>query len=521
MYPYTLSKNNNLKDKVSQNYDPCKYAAIYSRKSIKNSNYSLEYQIEVCKKKINDENLILHKVYQEEVSGNISYLERKEFKNLLNDLYAGMFKTVVVIRMDRLSRRIDDFLKIQSIFKKNDIRVIYVNECELNIFDKSYMSKFIQNIVMSVSTFEPDNIAAKTRAGKERKRQKGEYSHGKSVPYGLIYDQEKKSYTVDKEEAENIKKIFEIYYDNIDRVNKNDDNGKIFRKNDLINLIKEKVIINDRNITQLFIDSIIERPIYAKKMLINSNIKLKDMLYYDEKKKNFDISENNLIECTNINEAIIDVDYWKKVVVEKLVKESKNKKEVPEYLFKKLLYCDICNKRLINFIGENQYTCRKGCTSLTQAEILKLLIPKLIYDSSNSDIKNKIEDKIKRLQNEINSKKRNISSINTKIREKVHLLINDPNNTGLYDELKELKNNKSAYNNKISKLGQILRELTYRYENLNVFKFEMSSIDDEDIKFLTERWRDLHELLSNLVYKVVIKKSNKNEYSIKTIYTEK
>ncbi|WP_427340448.1 hypothetical protein [Caloranaerobacter sp. DY30410] len=80
---------------------------------------------------------------------------------------------------------------------------------------------------------------------------------------------------------------------------------------------------------------------------------------------------------------------------------------------------------------------------------------------------------------------------------------------------------KIACDKEISKLGRLLRELIYRYENLNIFKFEMSNISDEDIKFFIERWRELHELLSNPVHKVVINKSSKNGYSIETIYTEK
>lgn len=514
-------KNAAIKDKENEKYDPYRYAAIYARKSIKNSNYSLEYQIEVCSKKIKDENLILYKVYKEEVSGNKSYLERKEFVNLLNDLYAGMFKTVVVIRMDRLSRRIDDFLRIQSIFKKHEIRTIYVNESELNIFDKSYMSKFIRNIIMSVSTFEPDNISEKTKAGKQKKRERGEYSHGKYVPYGLEYIKENKSYIVNEDEAENIRKIFKIYYENIDKVGKKDNNGKTFTKNSLVKLIKEEIKIDNRNISQNFIESIIKRPIYAKKLPIDSNIKLKDMLYYDVKRNKYDLNEKDLIECTNINDAIIDIDSWKKVVVKTLVKEIKGKREAPEYLFKKLLYCGICNKRLKKFIGNEYYTCNKGCTKLTQDEILKMLIPKLIHDCNNEDIKNKIKAEIKRLEKEINNKKKNIANTNAKIREKIHLLINNPNNKGLHDELKNLNEEKIACNKEISKLGRLLRELIYRYENLNIFKFEMSNIDDEDIKFFIERWRELHELLSNLVHKVVINKSNKNGYSIETIYTEK
>jgi len=80
----------------------------------------------------------------------------------LNDMYAGMFKTVVVIRMDRLSRRIDDFMKIKNIFKAHDVNVIYVKEPQLNFNEENYISNFIQNMVMAVSTFEPDNIADRT-----------------------------------------------------------------------------------------------------------------------------------------------------------------------------------------------------------------------------------------------------------------------------------------------------------------------------------------------------------------------
>ncbi|WP_427340449.1 PD-(D/E)XK nuclease family protein [Caloranaerobacter sp. DY30410] len=155
----------------------------------------------------------------------------------------------------------------------------------------------------------------------------------------LKYIKENKSYIVNEDEAENIRKIFKIYYENIDKVGKKDNNGKTFTKNSLVKLIKEEIKIDNRNISQNFIESIIKRPIYAKKLPIDSNIKLKDILYYDVKRNKYDLNEKDLIECTNINDAIIDIDFWKKIVVKALVKEIKGKRKAPEYLFKKLLYC--------------------------------------------------------------------------------------------------------------------------------------------------------------------------------------
>lgn len=512
-------KNTNSK---KYSYNPYRYAAIYARQSIQNDSYSIPTQIDDCKKKIQNENLILYKVYEEKASGNISYLERKAFTNLLSDLYSGMFKTVVVVRMDRLSRRIDDFLRIKSIFKKHDVRVIYVNESELNIFDKSYMSKFIQNIIMSVSTFEPDNISMKTSIGKKNKRERGEYSHGRTVPYGLIYDKTKKHYYVNKEEAENIRKIFEIYNENIDKVGTKDKNGKKFTKTYLVELIKSEVNIEGRKVIQSLIEGIVQRPIYAGYILLNSEIKLIDML--EEENGKYKLNEDNLIDCTNLEGAkenpIIDKEFRKKVVVKKLTKDIKDKKEVSKYLFKKLLYCGNCSKRIVKYINYDEYICVNKCIQLTEDEIMKLLIPKLVKDSNDEHIKKKIDDKIGTIKVEITNKKKCFNNTEIEIKKLVEKFILDPNCKELREEIIKLNKRKESYKKELSNLGDILGKLINRKKNLDIFKFQMSELDDEDKKNLADKWEELHELISNMVQKVVIKKSSQDEHSIETFYTE-
>jgi len=191
---------------------PEECAAIYGRISGKHDSFSIESQLEACKQKALAENLIVYRAYYDEKSARqIHFHEREGFKNLLADLEAGMFKTVIITRRDRLSRRIDDFMQIRKIFEHHGIRVIYSTEGDFGSSDKSYITSFIENMLMAISTLEPEYISERADAGRKHLREQGIYQTSK-VPYGYIRDNtEKHKYHMDKNQALIIKKIFQLF----------------------------------------------------------------------------------------------------------------------------------------------------------------------------------------------------------------------------------------------------------------------------------------------------------------------
>ncbi|MEJ8554839.1 recombinase family protein [Tepidibacter sp. Z1-5] len=254
-------KPSNTNDLSDKEFNPYEYAAIYARTSIKAENNSISNQIYDCKLKLDDENIKLYNVYQDKISGKkIHFNQRPGFKQLLSDMEADMFKTLIVSRRDRLSRREDDSVRLKRLFKKSNVRVIYVNEFELNNSSQDYISNFIDNMMIAIGSLEPDKISEKTAAGRKYIREKGLYSSGRKCPYG--YTKSKKHvYIKHEDQAPIVRKIFNLYL----KVNSKEYNNKNYK---MKNLLEE---INKLDSTKKFVHntiySIIDRPLYANLML--------------------------------------------------------------------------------------------------------------------------------------------------------------------------------------------------------------------------------------------------------------
>ena len=126
-----MSNNIESKNKTSDNYTPAphEYAAIYARKSTKLENNSIPSQIEIAKRKIEENNLFLYDIYYDEESATKYHpLHRQGFKKLLYDAEMNKFKTVIVYRRDRLARRVENLLEIKQKFKELGIKIIYSND---------------------------------------------------------------------------------------------------------------------------------------------------------------------------------------------------------------------------------------------------------------------------------------------------------------------------------------------------------------------------------------------------------
>lgn len=494
---------------VQPEYDPTCYAAIYARRSNKNESFSTESQIEDCKQMIKQEGLLLYKAYMDNETGSANYKKRKEFINLLNDLYAGLFKTLVVVRMDRLTRRIDDFFKIQDILKRHNVRIIYVKEPELNISDKSYMSGFLKNIFMSLSTLEPARIEEKTKQGRKRKREKGYYDSGIYAPYGLERP-DKSNYTVIEELEDIVKEVFDIYSYFIDKVGKVQNDGMIFKMSDLVNEIS-KLDIKDRKISKGFIEGIIERPVYAKLYRVDEKIPWSSMLTWDESKgRNTLLKSKNLISCENIDRAILDEEYWDEVMVKKIEHDIQSKKSPQIYLLKDLLKCGTCNTNIKYYNDLYYYTCSKECVKMPSDKLLKDILTQLILDVNTKDIKSMLKIKIRDVEAQIKKVQRQIYKNQNDRRRLIRILIQDPHDTTIINQYKENTSLEKEFKNDINRHGKALRVLEDRVEAVDIFRMQMAdSINTIDIVPLLVNWMPLHHLIENLVERIIIKKLRK------------
>lgn len=379
-YIRNIEKQDKNKEKAPLfNPTPEHYAAIYARISGNNDSFSIPSQIEACKRFIEKENMILYKIYQDKKSARqIHFYERDGFKKLLNDMEAGMFKNLVIIRRDRLSRRIDDFMQLRRIFKKHGVKVFYVKEGNLNFDSSSYITNFLENILMSISTLEPEYIYQRTKGGRQNLRYQGIFQCGKP-PIGYERKKgEKHSYIIHDAQASLVKEIFDKYREFIIENNRSIDHLVAY-----INEFKEnKKLEKPKVINSSFIEKILQRPIYGGKMIIEEDDSIDDCVIWNENSEKYLLDEEKFIECKNFA-PIINWNEWKEIFLHYyLVKNGPLSKE---YLFKNLLFCNTCKSILI--LEDNYYRCPNNCIEKDINKVIEIVLKQIIHEIDSNQLK--------------------------------------------------------------------------------------------------------------------------------------
>ena len=133
--------------------------------------------------------------------------ERPALKRLLEDIADGEVDIVIVYKVDRLSRSLNDFTKVMEVFDENNVNFVSVTQ-QFNT--TSSMGRLTLNILLSFAQFEREIISERTRDKMAAARRKGRYIGGTPV-LGYDVDREKSRLTVNETEAEQVREIYNIY----------------------------------------------------------------------------------------------------------------------------------------------------------------------------------------------------------------------------------------------------------------------------------------------------------------------
>ncbi len=188
--------------------------AIYVRQSIvKEDSISLDTQIESCQKELKKGETF--KVYKDQKSGKDT--NREQFQAMMLDIEEGLIDTVIVYKIDRISRSVYDFGNIMRKFEKYKVEFISVNEK----FDTTTpMGQAMLQIVMVFAELERKTIQMRIVDNYYARGKEGRYLGGKP-PYGfdkekIIMDGKKTyQYIENFEQSELVKEIFRMYHEDI------------------------------------------------------------------------------------------------------------------------------------------------------------------------------------------------------------------------------------------------------------------------------------------------------------------
>jgi site-specific DNA recombinase len=186
--------------------------AVYTRKSseegLEQDFNSLHAQRESCEAFIRSQRAegwrLIETAYDD---GGLSggTLERPALQHLLTDIRERRVDTVVVYKVDRLTRSLMDFAKIVELFDRHGVTFVAITQ-QFNT--TTSMGRLTLNILLSFAQFEREVIGERVRDKIAASKKKGMWMGG-VAPLG--YEVTDRKLTVIPEEAATVRLIFRRY----------------------------------------------------------------------------------------------------------------------------------------------------------------------------------------------------------------------------------------------------------------------------------------------------------------------
>ena len=186
--------------------------AIYTRKSseegLEQSFNSLDAQREACEAFIisqRQEGWRALAAHYDDGGFSGGNMDRPALKRLLEDVEAHKVDTIVVYKVDRLTRSLADFAKIVEAFDARGVSFVSVTQ-QFNT--TSSMGRLTLNVLLSFAQFEREVTGERIRDKIAASKKKGMWMGG-TIPLG--YDVKERKLIVNPEEAKFVRRLFNLY----------------------------------------------------------------------------------------------------------------------------------------------------------------------------------------------------------------------------------------------------------------------------------------------------------------------
>ena len=313
-----------------------KRLALYTRVSTieqSEEGYSIDEQERLLRSWAEKNNYEVYKCYSDRGISRKDIKNRPALKELLKDAEEKKFDMVISWKINRISRKLADVLKIVDILEKNDITFKSYSEP----FETDTPAGKMQFQMMAlIGEFERGTIAQNVKMGMCAKAKSGEWCGGRVLGYDLVpidsqegAKRKKNRLTINEKEAEAVRFIFNEYV-----------NGKGYKAitNQLNKLSYKTKKGNDFSVGS--IREILTNPVYIGKVRYNVR-----QNWSEKRRRN--INANPII-TDGIHEPIIDEGLWDKV---QAIMESKKGKPSRiydgEYPLTGILRCPKCGAGMV------------------------------------------------------------------------------------------------------------------------------------------------------------------------------
>lgn len=440
-------------EKEIYKFNPNHYCAIYARRSNSNEKYKIDNQLQKCRDKAEDLDLIIYNEYSDHESATkFEPLHREGFKQLIYDLKNDKFKTLITFKRDRLARSPLHFKQIQYLLREHGVKVYYAADDE-HQFNDTPSEILMENLIVAFSSLEALTTRYRTQSGKDIQR-KGKIYLSARTPFG--YEKVGKGKTgqfkIVPNEAKFIKELFKL----IDITPEDQLSARFLT--DMLNKKYSKEY--NKTFSQTEIRNYIKQPLYAGYFMREAKSNLETAFYHDETKVLY-IDDSLIQKAVNVDSIISDFDFWKKCLLKiySVMDHSQvSYNQASPSLFKGLLYCSKCKKSI--FLINGRFVCGSKCIDIEKEKLYEhilvtILADILTYENITKYYNAKIDKEfisVRNLEGELASiEKKRDSIILSMIKDNkvYHSELNKINNE--YDilniKLKDIKAKITEYNN--------------------------------------------------------------------------
>ncbi len=313
-----------------------KIIAIYCRVSTDEQaefGYSIDEQKRLLEEWCKANDYIIYKCYSDRGISGKNIKDRPALKELLSDAKEGKFDMVISWKINRVSRKLEDVLKIVNLLEKNDITFKSYSEP----FETDTPAGRMQFQMMAlIGEFERGTIAQNVKMGMIAKAKSGNWCGGRVLGYDLVPNNSpeeekrgKNKLEINEKEAEIVRFIFNEY-------SKGKGYKAITNKMNKLGYKTKK----GNNFSVGSIRDILTNPVYIGEIRYNVR-----QNWSEKRRRNIN---PNPIRVKGKHEAIIDRELWDKV---QLILESKKGKLSRiydgEYPLTGILRCPKCGAGMV------------------------------------------------------------------------------------------------------------------------------------------------------------------------------
>lgn len=429
-------------------------SGLYPRVSTEDQSrygHSLDEQEDRLKKLCDYKEYEIYKIYREE-GVSAKSMKRPKFQEMIEDMKSGKINKIIVYKLDRLTRSIQDLESIFRMLEEYDCSLESVSE---DINTETATGKFFVRMTTILAQLEIERCSERTKFGLVGAAKKGHISG--QPPLGYTKEPENKSIIIDDVSAEVVRRIFRLYLDGMSVCS-------------ICKLFKEENVLNRRWPTTT-VDKILSNQLY-----------IGNVVHRKRSGEDVEIFED-------VVPAIIDKTDFE-IVQKRKEKNLKNYMRKHTFIFMQKIRCPKCNKIMGGCSSTSKtgkkhiyYQCSKCRMRISEKKceksILKFLNDMLdfflIIDNSFKPIMNKdTSNQIIKYKNKLSE----LEEKDTRIKKAFVDGLLEPDD--LKKEIKSLNSEINIVKNKINELEKLQNSLDYK-QDINTF-FNLKEIEKMKIK---------------------------------------